>query len=109
MPRVRFGKNHIFNTLFSSSGNNYCVRAGIDAQILLQNNYFTGVNRPHEFNSSADQATAYITSSGNVYNNTSGTQATGGGGTPFTTPPYTVTLDAASGVQAAVQTGAGPK
>ena len=37
------------------------------------------------------------------------TEATGGGGTAFTTPPYTATLDAASGVSAAVQSGAGPK
>ena len=35
-------------------------------------------------------------------------QATGGGGTPFTTPSYTYRLDAASTVQAAVQAGAGP-
>jgi hypothetical protein len=26
MPRVRYGKNHIFNNLYSSSGNNYCAR-----------------------------------------------------------------------------------
>ena len=108
-PRVRFGKNHIFNNLYTSSGDNYCVRAGIQAHLLLQNNAFTGVDTPHEFNSTSDQGTAYITSSGNVYTNCTGTQATGGGGTPFTNPSYTFTLDAASGVSAAVQSGAGPK
>jgi pectate lyase len=107
-PRVRFGKNHIFNNLYSAAGNNYCVRAGIQAQILIENNAFTGVKSPHVFNSTTDQGTAYITANGNAYTNTSGTQATGGGGTPFTTPPYSYTADAASGVQAAVQSGAGP-
>ena len=108
-PRVRFGHNHIFNNLWTSAGDNYCVRAGIQAHILLQNNQFTGVDTPQEFNNTSDQSTAYITSSGNIYTSCTGTQATGGGGTAFTTPPYTVTLDAASSVSAAVQSGAGPK
>jgi len=109
MPRVRYGKNHIFNNLYTSSGNNYCVRAGMQAELLLENNSFDGVASPHEFNSPADQTTAFITATNNAYNNTTGTRATGGGGTAFTTPPYAYTLDAASSVQAAVQSGAGPK
>jgi len=108
-PRVRFGHNHIFNNLYTCAGDNYCVRAGIQAHILLQNNAFNGVKSPHEFNSTTDQGTANISSSGNAYTNCTGTEATGGGGTAFTTPPYTATLDAASGVSAAVQSGAGPK
>ena len=108
-PRVRFGKNHIFNNLYTSTASNYCVRAGIQAQILVEDNVFSGVKNPQQFNSTSDQATAYITSSNNVYTNTSGTQATGGGGTPFTTPPYAYTPDATSGLQAAIQAGAGPK
>jgi pectate lyase len=107
-PRIRFGQNHLFNNLWSSSGDNYCVRAGHAAAILLENNVFTGVNTPHQFNNSTDQTTAYITATNNTYTNTSGTKATGGGGTPFTNPPYTYTLDAASTVQSAVQSGAGP-
>ncbi|HPD18903.1 MAG TPA: pectate lyase, partial [Candidatus Goldiibacteriota bacterium] len=31
MPRVRFGQVHVVNNLFTSSGNSYCVRAGIEA------------------------------------------------------------------------------
>jgi pectate lyase len=107
-PRVRFGHNHLFNNLWSSSGNNYCVRAGKQAHLLLENNVFTGVKNPHEFNSSSDQSTANITARGNVYNSTSGTRATGGGGTAFSSAGYKFTLDAASGVQSAVQSGAGP-
>jgi len=107
-PRVRYGKNHLFNNLWSSSGDNYCVRAGTNAEILLENNAFVGVKTPSEFNNTADQGTSYITSTNNVYTGTTGTQATGGGGTPFTMPTYMYTLDAGSGVQSAVQAGAGP-
>ena len=109
MPRVRFGKNHVFNNLYSSAGDNYCVRAGIQAQILIENNVFTGVKSPHEFNSSSDQSTAYITAVGNSYVNTSGTQATGGGGTAWTNPPYAYTADATANLEAAIRSGAGPK
>ena len=108
-PRVRFGKNHIFNNLYSSSTSNYCVRAGIQAQLLVEDNVFSGVKNPQEFNNSSDQDTAYITSKGNLYSGTSGTQATGGGGTPFTTPPYAYTPDATANLQADIQSGAGPK
>jgi len=108
-PRVRYGQNHLFNNLWSSSAANYCVRAGMDAQILVENNAFVGVKNPQQFNSTADQMTSYITSMGNLYSGTSGTQATGGGGTPFTSAPYTYTADPASGVQAAVMAGAGPQ
>ena len=80
-PRVRYGKNHLFNNLWSSSGDNYCVRAGMNAQILLESNVFVGVKTPHEFNNTADQGTSFITSTNNVYSGTSGTLATGGGGT----------------------------
>jgi len=107
-PRVRFGKNHLFNNLWSSTASNYCVRAGKQAQLLLENNVFTGVDDPHVFNSSSDQATAFITSSNNTYDNTTGAQAVGGGGTAFISPPYAYTPDETVGVRAAVQGGAGP-
>ena len=107
-PRIRYGKNHLFNNLWTSSGDNYCVRAGTNAMILLENNAFVGVKTPQEFNSTADQGTSYITATNNLYSGTSGQQATGGGGTPFTSPSYTYTLDANSAVQSAVQAGAGP-
>jgi pectate lyase len=107
-PRVRYGKNHLFNNLWTSSAANYCVRAGMDAQILVENSAFVGVKNPQQFNSTADQGTSYITANGNLYSGTSGTQSTGGGGTAFTKPSYTYTMDAASSVQSEVQSGAGP-
>ncbi len=108
-PRVRFGKNHLFNNLWASTGDNYCVRAGKQAKILLENNVFQGVKNPQQFNSTADEDTAYITATGNVYTDTSGTQATKGGGTPFTNPGYQYSLDPADSVATAVKNGAGPK
>lgn len=108
-PRVRFGKNHLFNNLWASTGDNYCVRAGKEAKILLENNVFQGVKNPQQFNNSSDEGTAYITATGNIYTDTSGTQATKGGGTPFTNPSYQYSLDPADSVAAAVKSGAGPK
>ena len=107
-PRIRYGKNHLFNNLYTSSGDNYCIRAGMDAQVLVENNAFVGVASPQQFNSTADQGTSYITAKNNLYSGTSGSEASGGGGTPFTTPSYSYTMDAAANVQSAVQSGAGP-
>jgi pectate lyase len=103
MPRVRFGDVHVFNNYYSSSGNNYCIRAGFHSNVLIENNHFQGVDTPHELGE--DQGTAIVTARGNLYSSTTGAQGTRG--TAFT-PPYQYTLDAASSVSAAVQSGAGP-
>lgn len=112
MPRVRYGKNHLFNNYFSSSTANYCVRAGIYAHILLEGNFFDGVDSPHQFNSDSDRATAFIARGDgareNVYANTSGDQAVSGDGEAWTNPPYAHAVDAAQSVPESVQTGAGP-
>jgi pectate lyase len=109
MPRVRFGRNHLFNNLFDSSTSNYCVRAGKGARILLQNNTFDGVKSPHQFNNSTDENTAYISSSGNAYISVSGDQETGGGGTAWTSPSYSYTAETAAASSAAVKAGVGPQ
>ena len=107
-PRVRYGKNHVFNSLYSSSGDTYCVRAGMAASLLVENNVFTNVTSPFAFNSAADQTTAFITVNNNLYAGATGSMSTGGGGTPFTSPPYAYTLDDPGGLEEAVQAGAGP-
>jgi pectate lyase len=109
-PRIRFGQNHLFNNYWNSLTTNYCVRAGIDANILLEGNVFDGVDDPHEFNNADDQTTAFITAGNtNVYINTTSDQAVGGGGTPFTDPPYDYTLENAATVEATVTSQAGPQ
>jgi pectate lyase len=109
-PRIRFGHNHLFNNYYNSQTSNYCVRAGKQAGILLEGNLFDGVSDPQQFNSTGDQATANISATAtNVYRQTKGEAATGGGGPAFTNPPYTYTLDDANGLAAAVTSGAGPQ
>ena len=111
-PRIRFGQNHLYNNYWSSDTANYCVRAGIQSQILLEGNFFDGVDDPHEFNNAADQATANITANDtNIYNQTTSDRSVGGGGPAFTDPPYDYVLDDGNDVPALVAdaaTGAGP-
>jgi pectate lyase len=109
MPRVRFGQVHVFNNYFASPDNNYCIRAGTNAHLLVEGNYFDGVNSPHEFNNSADEGTAHITARNNVYDDTSGNVSTGGGGTPLTSVPYDATIEPANAVPQTVQSCAGPR
>lgn len=40
MPRMRFGKLHMVNNLFTSSVSNSCIRAGYKADVLAEGNYF---------------------------------------------------------------------
>jgi pectate lyase len=108
MPRVRFGQVHVFNNLFAAPGNNYCVRAGAAARLLVEGNAFEGVRNPHEFNSADDEETASITARDNSYTGTTGLQATGGGGVALASVPYAATIEPAAGVGAAVRACAGP-
>lgn len=110
-PRVRFGRNHLFNNYYNSSASNYCVRAGIEASILLQANAFDGVDSPHQFNNDSNQQTAFIElgagAFANAYTNVGGQRAEGGGGAGFE-PPYEFEVDPVADVAAAVKAGAGP-
>ena len=40
MPRVRFGQVHVVNNYYNSSGNSYCVGAGFESDLLVENNVF---------------------------------------------------------------------
>jgi len=104
-PRVRFGKNHIFNNLYSATGNNYCIGAGYYSNILDQDNVFVGSKQPIELQYS--NSSTIVVSKGNLYAGTTGTTADKGTGA--FTPPYAFTSAAASAVQADVQANAGPK
>lgn len=46
MPRIRFGKVHMANNLFTSTVSNHCIRAGIKANILAEGNYFDNQKKP---------------------------------------------------------------
>jgi pectate lyase/ribosomal protein L11 len=48
MPSVRHGVVHVFNCYYTCAGNNYCARTRIGSQVLVENNYFSGVQNPWE-------------------------------------------------------------
>jgi pectate lyase len=60
MPRMRYGKLHMVNNLFSSSVSNHCIRAGYKANILAVGNYFDNQKKPvDEYNGDYTAIRAY--------------------------------------------------
>jgi pectate lyase len=106
MPRVRFGKVHLFNNLYTASGNDYCIGVGVGANIRTENNVFIGVATPINTTSYSDSTSA-IASTGNVYMGTSGTAPADLKASSVFTPSYSYTPDATSGLEAAIRAGAG--
>ena len=107
MPRVRFGQVHLFDNLYTASGNDYCIGIGVGANVLAENNVFIGVKTPINTTSYSDAASV-VHSAGNVYMGTSGDTPADLRGSSVFKPPYNYTLEATSGLQAAVQSSAGP-
>jgi pectate lyase len=110
MPRLLFGKGHIYNNYYNSPGNAYCIGSGSFASLLVENNYFKDVNDPHRFQ---DGNPSTITAEGNIYDNVSGKRDTGGNKSDapaaWTNPPYNYTLDTAESIPELVQRCAGPQ
>jgi pectate lyase len=104
MPRVRYGRVHIFNSLYTATGDNYCVGLGFYANILTEANVFSSVHDPIESNSYAN-AQSVVVSRGNLYVNASGTS--NDRGSDVFVPSYAYALDDPNRVQDAVQSGAG--
>ena len=105
--RVRFGKNHFFNNLWTSAGNNYCIGLGVSANLLIQNNAFVGVKTPINTTSFENSASiAHL--AGNVFSGTSGNAVVDVNGGSVFTPPYTFNLGMGSTTEAFVQANAGP-
>lgn len=97
MPRVRFGQVHVANNLFASGVANHYVRAGIEADLLVEGNAFFGPGKAIDQYENNFKA---ITQRNNQFG--SGVTNTEGKGTAFT-PGYTMTLDAASSVEARIK------
>lgn len=107
MPRVRFGRVHVYNNYYGASGSNYCIGVGNSCQILAQNNYFDGQSNPWK-NYSSSSAQGLIHYSGNTFVNCS--QPTWAPNSTVFSPPYSYSLDTASNVKSIVtnsSTGAG--
>ncbi|HVM59824.1 MAG TPA: immunoglobulin domain-containing protein [Verrucomicrobiae bacterium] len=129
MPSVRFGHVHCFDNFYDASingvvTNNYCVRTRIDAQLLVENNWFQNVRDPWEqyiTGASGTQGLLFATNNNVGFLDTShnvswsGTKTNKDGtidvmipGTDTVfTPPYSYTLDNASDVPNIVTNYAG--
>ena len=109
-PRVRFGRVHLFNNLYTSAGDDYCIGVGVGANLRTENNVFVGVAIPINTTSYSD-ATSAIRSTGNLYSGTSGAAPADLQASIVFDPAssYTYTLDDTSGLQATIESGAGPK
>jgi pectate lyase len=99
MPRTRYGLIHVFNNLYTPSENLYCVNAGMDATLLVENNVFRGPRDPLDVSS-----TGNLLSVGNVFENTTGQMEETG--VSFE-PPYDYELDPTDGLPEAIMAGAG--
>lgn len=99
MPRGRFGQVHIFNSLYASAGNDYCISSGYKAKTLVENNIFSGVANPHDHEGGDLRAT------GNVYKSTTGKKNSNG---KAFTPGYSYSLDSTASLEAAIRAGVGP-
>ena len=104
MPRVRFGQVHVYDNYYNAPGNNYCIRAAIGSQLLVENNSFEDVKTPWEIYVTSG-TTGKIKTTGNLLVNTTDNNPAGTD-TVFT-PPYAYTLDNASDVKSIVMNGAG--
>jgi pectate lyase len=104
MPRVRYGQVHIFNSLYTASGNSYCVGVGFFANILTEANVFFGVRDPIESSSYANEQSVVV-SRDNLYVESSGHKEDRG--SEVFSPPYAYGLDDVRDLKARLEAGAG--
>jgi pectate lyase len=100
MPRTRFGRIHVFNNYFHCPGNNYCVRASIESEVLIENNFFENVSRPYEKFAPEGRIRAV----GNDTTTATGVQSFND---DVFVPPYAYTPQTPAAAKAAVISGAG--
>ena len=101
MPRSRDGKIHVVNSLYTAAGNDYCTNSGNLSSLLVENNVYIGVNNPL-----AEDADGNMLARNNVFTNTTGTKTASGTGF---TPPYALTPDATTNLEATIRSQAGPR
>jgi pectate lyase len=85
MPRARYGDVHVFNNYYSSVGNNYCIRSGFNARVLVEGNFFHGVSDPMVLD-----ATGQVVHRANAFEYSNGARAASGDAFE---PPYPYQLD----------------
>ncbi|KAJ3875247.1 pectate lyase [Lentinula edodes] len=95
-PSFRFGHGHIFNNVFDDNNDGINTRDG--AQLLVENNVWTGTDKPLY-----DTDDGFAVATGNDFGGASNTAPVGN----FTTAPYAYTLIATADVRASVVSSAG--
>jgi pectate lyase len=109
-PRVRFGQVHLFDNLWTSTGNHYCIGVGVGADILSENNAFIEVGTPIDIADYVDAkiAPSFARSVGDLYSGTTGAAPADLSPGSVFTPPYAYTPAPAADVEADVRANAGP-
>ena len=100
MPRVRFGKMHMYNNYFNAPGNNYCIRASIESETFAEQNHFENVDEPFNYYDPVGK----IREVNNVFVNVTGRIAANDA---VFSVPYSYAMDPAANVKSLVMAGAG--
>lgn len=101
-PRVRFsGLTHVYNNYYND--NEYGVASTMNANVLVENNYFYQVDDPTLVGYAASDP-GLLQQSGNIFDNCAHAPEDSG---TVPSPPYAYTLDNAADIPSMVQNGAG--
>lgn len=104
MPRVRYGHVHVYNNVYNSPDNNYCIGVGHESHIRIENSHFENVDSP--WNDMDSPGSGEIGWKGLKFVGCS--QPTfAANAFPVFTPPYEYTMDPVDEVKAIVASGAG--